>query len=368
MRPAQLVHKIAKSQRISKERGMSRSPTLREVASKAGVSITTVSRVINEGQYVSEAKRLKVEGAIEALGFKPNIQAQRLKQKGDRSYQIGLLYDNPTAHYISRLLVGTLEWCEEYGYRLALECLESERDDPHPSRSSRLADRTDLDGLILTPPLSDDLALLEELEKRGHHIVRLVPFRDRHHTPYVYMDDYGAAKQLGEYLIGLGHTKIAHIQGDPRHGSAAARLSGFMEAMACAKLEVPQDWVVEGDYTFETALSSALRLLDSEERPTAIFAANDESALATLFAAERLGIRVPHELSVVGFDDLPLSSIVKPGITTIQQPLEQMADEAAGLLIALHEGRLDLSKPEPPNVLVAHHLVERESTSTAPNP
>ncbi|MEL6188364.1 MAG: LacI family DNA-binding transcriptional regulator, partial [Myxococcota bacterium] len=205
-------------------------PTLREVAHAARVSIKTVSRVLNEEPHVSEEKRRKVFEAVERLGFRPNVQARRLKQNLDRSYLIGLLYDNPTAHYVSKLLVGTLERCDEAGYRLVVECVPSEREGHEAKPSAAFLARDDLDGVILTPPLSDDLELVAALEARDQTIIRITPFLERERTPSVYMHDFEAARRVTEHLLDLGHRRIAHITGPANHGSSEERREGFLAA------------------------------------------------------------------------------------------------------------------------------------------
>ena len=343
--------------------------TLRDVAQEAQVSVKTVSRVLNNEPYVSKEKRDKVHQAIEKLGFRPNVQARRLKQNTDQSYLIGLLYDNPTAHYISRLLVGTLDRCDEAGYRLAVECLPSEREDKQQTRRPSFLHRDDLDGVILTPPLSDDLQLVEALERRGLAMIRITPFRERERTPYVYMDDLAAAREVTQHLLRLGHNRIAHIAGDPQHGSAKTRAQGYAAAMAAVGLS---DNVVvhQGDYTFANGRVCAEALLHKRDRPTAIFAANDEMAIATIFAAQKYSLRVPEDLSVVGFDDLPFASLIEPPLTTIQQPLQAMAEAAAGLLISLQENQKrlfeELNTSTDYAVEVPFQFVLRGSTAPPP--
>lgn len=341
-------------------------PTLRDVAQEARVSIKTVSRVLNDEPHVTEEKRRKVFQAVERLGFRPNVQARRLKQNLDRSYLIGLLYDNPTAHYVSRLLVGTLERCDESGYRLAVECVPSEREGLEAKPSAAFLARDDLDGVILTPPLSDDLELVAALEARDLTTIRITPFVERARTPSVFMEDFEAARRVTEHLIALGHRRIAHIMGSPRHGSSEERKRGFLAAMAASELEVPNTLVVTGDYTFAGGRTGAERLLSGEgPRPTAIFAANDEMAIATLFAAQTFNLRVPEDLSVAGFDDLPFASLIEPHLTTIRQPLHELAEAAAGLLIRLKE-TTDVSQPAMPSIEVPFEFVKRASTGAVP--
>ena len=338
--------------------------TLRDVAQEAQVSIKTVSRVLNNEPYVTEEKRAKVHRAIEKLGFRPNVQARRLKQNTDQSYLIGLLYDNPTAHYISKLLVGTLDRCDEAGYRLAIECLPSEREGHERVRRPAFLERDDLDGVILTPPLSDDLALVAAFEEKGQAVIRITPFKERDRTPYVLMDDFAAARAVTEHLLELGHRRIAHIAGDAQHGSSKTREDGFRAAMDSADVNAEDIVVVQGDYTFASGRRCAESLLAAPNRPTAIFAANDEMAIATLFAAQRYALGVPDELSVAGFDDLPFANLIEPHLTTIRQPLQAMAEAAAGLLISLKENQGSRADESAKSVVeVPFEFIHRASTA-----
>ena len=340
--------------------------TLRDVAVEARVSVKTVSRVLNNEPYVSAEKRDQVNRAVEKLGFRPNVQARRLKQNTDQSYLIGLLYDNPTASYISRLLVGTLDRCDEAGYRLAVECLPSERDDKTVRHSPSFLVRDDLDGVILTPPLSDELDLVTAFEARGQNMIRITPFLDRERTPYVLMDDFAAAAQVTDHLLQLGHRRIAHIAGHPSHGSAQARIEGFRTSMREAGIPETEIRMVQGDYTFAGGRACAEHLLAKSDRPTAIFAANDEMAVATVFAAQGFALKVPDDLSVAGFDDLPFASLIEPHLTTIRQPLQEMAEAAAGLLISLKENGRPLIDSESTTrsvIEIPYEFVARGSTA-----
>jgi LacI family transcriptional regulator len=174
-------------------------------------------------------------------------------------------------------------------------------------------------------------------------------------------DEVAAARRMTEHLIGLGHRGIAMITGPLRYFSARERRSGFLEAMAAAGLSTSADDVVEGDYGFASGLAAAGRLLDRAERPTAIFASNDIMAAAVLKAAAERGLQVPGDLSVAGFDDSDIATMVSPSLTTIRRPLQEMARTAASLLVSLISG----DQPGP-DQRVALTLVERASTGAPP--
>ena len=337
--------------------------TIYDVAKVAGVSAKTVARVINREKHVGKATKAKVEAVLAELNYQPNTVAKRLGLKDDRSFLIGLLYDNPSANYISRLLIGTLERCDDYGYRLAVESVTPERVDPEATRKPDLIDRADLDGIIVTAPISDDMPLIKRLEKAGHRIIRIAPFKEPNRTPRVYFDDIEAAYQITRHLIEFGHKRIAHIEGLARHGSASARMHGYVKAMEEAELDTPHHFMLRGDYTFASGMEHAKSLLSRDDRPTAIFAANDEMAAGVMYAAQGFGLSVPKDLSVAGFDDIPLSRIIEPNITTIRQPLEEMAQAAAELVITIQAGQ---KSPEDAETKVDFVLNCRGSTGPAP--
>lgn len=337
--------------------------TIYDVAERAGVSAKTVARVINREKHVGKKTKEKVEAVLAEMNYQPNTVAKRLGLKDDRSFLIGLLYDNPSANYISRLLIGTLERCDDYGYRLAAESVTPERIDPEATRKPELIERTDLDGIIVTSPISDDLKLIERLENAGHQIIRIVPFREPERTPRVFYDDVLAARKMTQHLIDLGHSRIAHIEGMARHGSASARLDGYVQAMEEAGLETPHYYMLRGDYTFASGLEHGTALLNRSDRPTAIFAANDEMAAGVMYAAQRFGLSIPDDLSVSGFDDIPLSRIIEPNITTMRQPLEEMAQAAAELVITIKAGQ---TAPDTLQTKLEPQLLKRGSTGPAP--
>ena len=312
--------------------------TLEDVARVAGVSKKTVSRVLNNERYVKSDTRDRVNEAVKALNFKPNIGGRLLRKAHKQSFLIALLHDNPDAHYLGRLLTQVLNTCDEKGYRLIVESMPSERLGVKRRSLPSFINRNDLDGVIVTPPLSDDLNLIERIEKAGHTVVRIAPFFERERTPYIFMDDHDASYKLTKNLYDLGHKHIAHIKGSESHGSSVAREAGF--SLACSELGIKYT-VYEGDYTFVSAMASANEILTSNTLPSAIFAANDEMAAAVIFVVGRFGLTVPDDISVVGFDDIPLASIIEPGITTVRQPLGEMANEAVNLIIQRREQNED---------------------------
>jgi LacI family transcriptional regulator len=310
--------------------------TIDDVAELAGVSIKTVSRVLNQEPHVRETTRDRVLKAAKQLDYTPNVSARALA--GSRSYLIGLYYDNPSPGYVGQVEQGAMAACRQSGHHLIVEEVQ-EAGTPLRERIAAFQARVRPEGVILTPPLCDLPEVLEALDAAKVGYVRIAPSRDLERSPYVYIDDRKAAEEMTHYLQGLGHRDIAFIQGPPDHFAAARRCEGFLDAMASAGLPVRPEWVQPGEFSFRSGLEAGERLLSSSERPTAIFAGNDDMALGVMAVANRLHIEIPGGLSLVGFDDSPSAQVVWPQLTTVRQPAAEMAAVAAEILISRTSAR-----------------------------
>ena len=329
--------------------------TIKDVALRAGVSPKTVSRVINGESYVREELRQSVQRVVDELGYRPNAYARELSSA--RSFLLGLFFDDPASAYAADVQRGALTRCRELSYHLMVEQVVCEDADwLHECEASLRAVR--LGGAILTPPLCDQPELLDLLDRYQVPVVRISPGDFPGRTPQVQMDDRGAAREMTEALIALGHRDIAFIQGNPTHHAAARRLEGFCAAMESAGLVVPDSRTLQGDFTFRSGLDAGEELLGSPDRPTAIFAANDEMALAVLVAAMRHGISVPEQLSIAGFDDAPVARMAWPQLSTVRQPNFEMATTAVDLLV-----RKQACVPAAQTCQLSHALIMRSSTA-----
>ncbi|WP_424443718.1 LacI family DNA-binding transcriptional regulator [Phenylobacterium hankyongense] len=332
--------------------------TIDDVAELAGVSIKTVSRVLNQEPHVREATRERVLKAAKELDYTPNVSARALA--GARSYLIGLYYDNPSPGYVGQVEQGAMAACRPAGYHLIVEQVQ-EAGATLRERIAAFHARVRPEGVLLTPPLCDLPEVLEALDAAKANYVRIAPSRDLERSPYVYIDDRKAAEEMTHYLQGLGHRDIAFIQGPPDHFAAARRCEGFLDAMASAGLAVRPEWVQPGEFSFRSGSEAGERLLSSPDRPTAIFAGNDDMALGVMAVANRLQIEIPSGLSVVGFDDSPSAQVVWPQLTTVRQPTAEMAAVAAEMLI----GRRAAARG-PRGRLLAFTLVPRQSSGPPP--
>ncbi len=316
--------------------GHMRSVTIDDVAKKAGVSIKTVSRVVNREPNVRAATKEKVDAAIKELNYRPNQSARGLAAR--RSYMIGLLYDNPSPSYLANLQGGVLEACHEKGYGLALNPV-SFHDEDMVDTVVHWVRQAFIDGVIVTPPLTDSAALLDALKEQNIPAV-VVSSRGTGDAPAALIDEEEAAFQMAQHLIAGGHKNIGFIKGHPDHYASSLREAGFMRAMKGAGLPVAPECVKQGYFDFGSGQKAAIELLDMPNRPTAIFASNDDMAAAVIFEAHERKIDVPSMLAVAGFDDTPLSRQVWPGLTTVRQPIRAMGRQATEVILgAIAAGR-----------------------------
>lgn len=305
--------------------------TMKEVAELAGVSMMTVSRVISGQSKVREATRVKVMEAIDKLDYRPNLSARSLARS--KSLFIGLFSTVPNSDYLGQILIGVLAEGRKLGYYIVLDSpVGNEKNWAEEVIEFCKASR--LGGVILPPPLCDDKSVLRALQQSGTPVVRISAGDHKEHAATVRIDDYQAMYDMTDYLINCGHQRIAFMMGADNQLSSHARLAGFQDAMKDSGLFVPDEWVQGGDYDFPSALSTALEILKSSKgMPTAIVASNDDMAAAAYTAANQLGISIPDQLSVTGFDDTPRASTMFPTLTTVRQPITQMATRAVDLLV-----------------------------------
>lgn len=319
----------------------------------------TVSRVVNGGSNVRESTRVAVMEAIERLNYSPNSAARSLA--AGEVMQIGLLYSNPSAGYLSQFLVGALAAARRAGSHLVLEACEDGRPDEQ-AEATRQFVATNVAGVILPPPLSESAAVRAELDVAGIPWVSVAMGLTPPGSLNVRIDDYAAACAMTRHLLERGHSCIGFIRGNPNQTSSAERYRGFSDALAEAGLSAKDMPTEQGYFTFRSGIVAAERLLDRSKVPSAIFASNDDMAAAVVGVAHRRGISVPQDLSVVGFDDTSLATMSWPELTTIRQPIGAMAETALALLLqrikAVRTG--DAKMPE--EQVLDYQLVVRESS------
>lgn len=325
---------------------------IEDVAAAAGVSMKTVSRVLNNEPNVREEMRERVMQAVKELQYKPNPSARSLASQ--RSYSVALVYNNPSRNYLMEIQSGMLEACHDSHYNLFLA--------PIRGGSERAADMQGLfrnfgpDGVVLIPPLTDDKVVLGFLEEHGVPFACIAPKNPAGRIG-VAMDETAAVLELMSALVSLGHRRIAHVKGPAAHGACQWRLAGYRQGLERAGIRFDPELVVQGAFSFDSGCDAANVLLDLPDPPTAIFAANDDMAAGVIRVAGERGLSVPGALSVCGFDDTPISRHIYPSLTTIRQPTSEMGRLATLELLAR------IRSPEAGRMLrVDHQLLMREST------
>lgn len=306
------------------------SAKINDVADLAGVSIKTVSRVLNGEPHVRPALTKRVMWAVKELAYTPNQAARRLA--GNKSFLVALMYNNPSPSYVAGIQEGAALRCRELGYHLIVEPLEREQDND-PAPVSNMLKTLAPDGVIVIPPLSDDIALLGQLAQFGTPVVRIAGYRDgpgaKLATP-----ERDAGRMAVEHLLARGHRRIAMVAPPVAHQAAAERLLGYRDAIAGAGMVVNDALIIHGRFDVESGQEAAAHLLALPDPPTAIFAANDEMALGAMRAARERGLSIPNELSVVGFDDTPSSRSAWPPLTTVRQPLQELGAASVDLIVS----------------------------------
>lgn len=293
---------------------------IEDVAEAAGVSMKTVSRVLNHEPNVSEATRLAVEAAVEKLKYRPHPSARMLA--GKRSYLVALMHDNPSGNYLMEVVLGVLDTCLAQHYNMMLAPLDHSATDI-AERVEALVLQSRLDGVVLTPPLTDNEALMDRLDALDIPYASISP-KEEHRRIGVVLDERSAIREMVAYLASLGHSRIAHIKGHPEHGASIWRLAGYRDGLKQAGLRFNPALVVDGEFSYESGVAAANRLFDLPEPPTAIIAANDDMAAGVICTAFERGLSVPNDVSVCGFDDTPISRQIHPALTTVRQPTREM--------------------------------------------
>ena len=308
--------------------GSGGAPTIADVARIAGVSAMTVSRVINSESNVRQTTRDAVKAAIKQLNYQPNSAARTLA--GAMKRRIGLIYSNPSANYLTQFLVGSLSQASRSDVQLIVEACDL--GDNELQVATQLIN-SGVDALLIPPPLCESTDLLNLIRARGLPFVVVGSGQPESTDNLVGIDDFAAAKAMPRHLLSLGHRRIGFIKGNPNLSVSAHRLDGYCAALEEAGVARDDSLIVPGLFTYRSGLDAAEILLDSEDVPTAIFASNDDMAAASVAVAHRRGMDVPGDLTVCGFDDTSLATAIWPELTTIRQPISEMANAAVELLV-----------------------------------
>jgi len=340
-----------------------RRPTIDDVAALAGVARVTVSRVLNGSGSVSPEVRGRVMHAVATLKYQVNVQARALA--GGRPKVVAIVFatdvdTEPNSFYQSGLELGALRACTGTGFQLLAHAVNQTVPDP-AGRILELIEQGRCDGLILTPPFSDDVELLERLASGGTPVACVsAGAATRGLAAGVRIDDEAGGHDLARHLLELGHRRFGFIRGPERHMSADERFAGFRRALAEAGLGEEAYVAARGNFTFRSGVDLLPQLAGAPLRPTAVICGNDDMAVGALFSAHKLNLAVPGDISIVGFDDTPISEVIWPPLTTIHHPLKAIGYKAANLVFRQIETPTKAAPPA--HEIVPHTLVERESS------
>lgn len=329
--------------------------TIKDVARTAGCSIKTVSRVVNNEPYVKEDLRTRVQAAIRALGYAPNISARRLVQ--NKSYMICILlypgFYQPASQILSTIMDITYD---EY-YDILIQPYFPSNKRSRNKLVDLIAEHR-IDGFVITPPCDADSFLVDMLVTYKVPLVQINPFDPTPQIPSVSGDDRAGAFRMTEHLISLGHRRIAFLMGSRNMRSSFDRLDGYKAALAAHQFPFEPSLVENSENTFDGGYTACKLLLQRNFPPTAIFAGDDEAAYGVIYALQEMDIPIPQQISVCGFEDLAQSKKIWPGLTTIHQPSDDMVAQATRMLIHI----LKDEPPEQQQILLPSQLVLRGST------
>ena len=335
--------------------GQAGKKTIREIASLAGVSIATVSRVLNGRPDVAPETREAVMEHIRAHNFSSNRSARSLA--GGRTGLIGLTTPNVHAEYFAWLMSGAAEALYEQDMRSVI-CPTLHEHDREVTLLERLMHGT-TDGAILLLP-SESSEELNALREQDFPFVVLDPREPlEEHIPVVSAAHWSGARAAVDHLTSLGHRKIAAITGPPAWTASIDRLDGYNAALAARGILAPAEYIIESDFLVDGGYEATNQLLDLSNPPTAIFAFNDNMAIGAMRAAQERGLLVPRDISIVGFDDSSGAAIVSPSLTTVSQPLQEMGRVAVSLLVRL----LERQRVQALRIELGTRLIVRESSA-----
>lgn len=319
----------------------------------------TVSRVINAEKNVREETREKVLEAVKALNYSPNMAARSLASQD--AARVAMIYSNPSLSFLSEFLLGILEQSARSGGQLMIESCEG------PEGVADVLDKLrslGVDGVILPPPLSDSARVAKTLKDMKLPFVGVATSRALAEASSVSIDNFKAARTMTERLIALGHRRIGFIKGNPHSDYSQLRFEGYAEALKAAGISVDEADVAQGYFTYRSGFDAAEGLLSRPDRPTAIFASNDDMAAGAVATAHRLGLDVPGDVSIVGFDDTFMASSVWPELSTVRQPISDMAALGLKMLLEQIKAHRQGQPFRPAHEIRDFSIIERQSSAS----
>ncbi|MGV3344195.1 HTH-type transcriptional repressor PurR [Enterobacteriaceae bacterium LUAb1] len=333
--------------------------TIKDVAKQAGVSTTTVSHVINKTRFVAEKNRKAVWAAIQALHYSPSAVARSLKM--NHTNTIGLLATSSEAPYFAEIIEAVENCCFAKGYALILGNAHNDRQKQRTWLSVMAQKR--VDGLlVMCSEYPDELITLLEENRHIPMVVMDWGTSRGDFTDTVQDNAFEGGYLAGRYLIERGHRDIGIIPGQLERNTGGGRYTGFLQALQEANITVRPEWVVQGDFEPESGYCAMRQILLQKQRPTAIFCGGDIMAMGAICAADELGLRVPQDISVIGYDNVRNARYFTPALTTVHQPKEQLGKSAFDLLF----DRIINQRKQPQTIEVHPTLIERRSVAEGP--
>ena len=327
------------------------SVTIKDVARRANVSVATVSRALNGHQNVADEVRKRVLSVADQMRYSPHHAARSLSSR--RTQTIGVVLPDLYGEFFSELVRGIDQVAREQGLHLLVSSYHGH---PQEQGAALRAMRGRVDGLLLMSPFVDDMdSLAEDLPSSMPAVLMNTALADSD-RPSIGVDNHGGAKAMMRHLLDTGHRRIAFIAGPGDNFDAGERLRGYRDALAERGIE---PWVLPGDFDEASGHRAGQTLLGVAQRPDAVFAANDMMALGCLFALNQGGVRVPDDIALAGFDDIPLSRYVHPSLTTMRVEIAELGARAIRRLL---EAQAADPHTHPERLLLEPRLVVRESS------
>lgn len=336
-------------------------PKMKDVAAMAGVSIKTVSRVLNNEPHVQHALRERVRSAVDELGYVPSKSARTLR--GNRSYSINMICHDESSNYFNAIQFGAVIACQKRGYQLTISLIAA--DDlraPSDMKSAfeRLMRDSRPDGVLLVAPLVNNADVIKAFRALDVPLALIGPTDIKGEAVRVAINDREAARQVTEHLLELGHTRVGFVRGKEDHAATEERFQGYLQALQAHGIVFDPELVCRGMFDALSGAEAAEKLLDLKAPATAIFASNDYMAAGIMKVAQQRRLKVPDALSIVGFDDSEVARYMWPMLTTVRQPLQQLGEVAAFKLIE----RLGQSaRPKNSPIILPHEIIIRQSTA-----
>lgn len=329
-------------------------PTITDVARLAGVSTTTVSHIINGTRYVSEELKERVDNAIKQLGYRPNSLARGLRR--GESKTIGLIVPDNSNPFFAEILRTIENIGFSHGYSVFL--CNSDGDLAKEVSYTESLYAKQVDGIVFITA-NNNVEHLQRLTTNGIPLVIVDRDLQMADTDVILVDNFKGGYDATQYLIGLGHRKIACITGPSLLTPSADRVNGYKAALQEAGIPELPEYIVAGDFQFDSGNLGMQQLIQLNPRPTAVFACNDVMALGAMQALRNASLSIPNDISLIGFDDIPLTSVVTPSLSTIAQPIKEIARLTIDLLMRRIQEK-DCKFP-PKKVILSTELVARES-------